>query len=140
MLKAIEWRIAFALSSAGFVYGALTVFAVIQGFEHWIASLSLLGIGKFAALLCKYSPLRTAFASGFLAGLWALWTQASFIELYFINNPAYRVTEIPWGLEPEVFTFVLSPIGALFSGAIALFSAVLVTVSLRLIRKWSSTA
>ena len=118
-MSKIEWRRIFLVSLSGLVFAGLTIFALVQGREHWVALLILIGIATSMAKQVPLAPKRNAFVAGFLTALIAVWTQAAFLPLYFEYNPSYRVLEIPFGLSPQAYTVLFAPIGALLAGILA---------------------
>ncbi len=118
-MSKIEWRRIFLVSLSGFVFAGMTIFALLQGQEHWVALLMLFGIATAMAQQVPLAPKRNAFVAGFLTALLAVWTQAAFLPLYFENNPSYRLLEIPFGLSPQAYTVLFAPIGALLAGILA---------------------
>ena len=136
-MKNIRWRPVLLTSITGIIFGVLTIFAVISGYEGWVALISIAGIGKVMAYLVPDAPIRNAFVAGFLAGLLAIWTQAAFLPLYFENNPAYQQIEIPFGLPARTYTVLSAPFGGLMAGLLA--SAIAWPVS-RVISRWRQLA
>ena len=127
----LRWRLIFVASLGGVVFGALTIFAVISGHEGLFALLIIAGIAKLMAFRVSDTPIRHAFAAGFLAGLLAVWSQAAFLPLYFENNPAYAQIPIPFGLPARTYTALVAPLGGLISGCLASIVAWPVAVALR---------
>ena len=118
--------IIFALALPGLFFGVATIFAVIHGREHFVALATLATIGAVAAVLAPDAALRIAFASGFLAALIAVWLQGAFLDLYFDNNPDYRMDVGPFGLNIRLFVFVMSPVGAMIAGGVSALTALFV--------------
>ena len=131
----LRWDYLLLLSVIGAVYGAITIFGWIHGYEYWVALVLIGGVGKIAALLVRQAPLRNAFAAGFLAALLALALQAAFMPVYFVNNPAYAAEEIPLGLSARQYTLLFAPLGALFAASLAVASAWLVSRALSLLAR-----
>lgn len=129
----LSWRLILVTSTSGLLFGGLTILAWFSGFEQRVALIMLAGIGKIMAFCADERPVRHALVAGFLAGLIAIWTQAAFLPLYFENNPAYRLIEIPFGMTARTYTTLAAPFGGLFAGAIA--SAIAWPVSI-VIRRW----
>ncbi len=120
--RTIIWASAFG----GGVYAALTIFAVIHGFEYHVMGLLLTAVLLLVLRCASESPFRNAFAGGFTTILTAVWGQALFLPLYFRNNPGYANFEVPWGLSARYFTFLTAPLGAVVIGlALALLTVVL---------------
>ena len=119
----MNWRLVILLSLSGVAFAALTIGAWISGYEHWVALATLVLVAKFAGIIGFEAPIRHGFAAGFLTALLAVLTQAAFAPIYFKNNPTYLEVEIPFGLNPVLFTVLFAPIGGLVAGVIAVFIA-----------------
>ena len=128
----LTWGLVLALLSVGIAYGALTVFVGIRGYEHWLALVSLVGIGIFAACIEAAAHKRHAFVAGFLAAFLALWVQVLFHKTYFANNPSYVAADIPFGMEPLSYMIAVSPIGGFIGGILACLAASLTALAKRL--------
>jgi hypothetical protein len=131
----LRWQAILTTSSSGILFGALTIFAWISGYEQWVALIIIAGIGKVMAYVVHDTPVRHAFVAGFLAGLLAVWTQAAFLPLYFENNPSYQFIEVPFGLGARMYTVLVAPIGGLIAGTLACAIAWPVSIVIRLWRK-----
>ncbi|MEO1243447.1 MAG: hypothetical protein AAFX54_16170 [Pseudomonadota bacterium] len=132
----IRWGLALTLSLSGLVYAALTILAWINGLEHWVALITLAGVGKLVVLLERQAPVRSAFAAGFFTAVFALWGQMAFVDIYFQNNPEYLSAEVPFGLSPVSFTLLFSPLGGVMGGLLAAITAWLVSTVVQLL--WRS--
>ena len=132
-MQQLRWRLIALASSGGALFGALTIFAVISGYEGLVSLLILAGIATLMAFCVPDTPIRHAFEAGFFAGLLAVCTQAAFLPLYFENNPAYAEIAIPFGLPARTYTALVAPIGGLIAGCLASFIAWPVAV---VIRRW----
>lgn len=127
-MSKIQWSLVLLLSLSGVAFGLLTIFAVISGYEQWVAMVLLPVIAVTMALKVRQNTQRNAFAAGFLAALFAVWTQALFLPLYFENNPAYREVEIPFGLSAQAWTTLSAPVGAVVAGFLVMLIAWLVSL------------
>ena len=125
-MKGIKWRLVLILSLSGIVFAALTIASWIAGYEHLVGLITIAGVAKGAVFFAPKAPKKNAFAAGFLTGIFAVWTQAAFLPLYFKNNPEYLDIEIPLGLSPLAWTVLFSPLAGLAAGALAtLIAAIL---------------
>ncbi|MEO1250811.1 MAG: hypothetical protein AAFW81_00515 [Pseudomonadota bacterium] len=120
----LKWPLIAILASTGFLFGGATIMGWIAGWEHVIALIFIIGVGKMAAFFAPAAPRSNAFVAGFLMALVAVWTQGVFLRTYFENNPDYAATDIPLGLSAQAWTFLAAPVGALFAGALAVLSAI----------------
>lgn len=134
-MKRIKWSLVVAGATTGIVYAALTIIALIAGYEKSVALALIAGIGLGAGLFSPGAPIRNAFVAGFVAGILAILTQAVFLSTYFANNPAYAELPIPFGLDPQLYTFLSSPAGGLIVGALACLVAWPVAVFVRRMRR-----
>ena len=130
-MSRIRWSLVGSLALVGPLFGGLTIFAIIQGWEPIVAAILLLGIGMACALLIRRHPVRNALVAGFLAGLLAIWTQVAFLDAYFAANPAYRQIEIPFGLAPRSWTVLFAPLGAVAAALVAAIGAALTRIVAR---------
>ncbi len=119
----IKWRLVLFLSLTGLLFAGLTVASWIAGYEHLVGLIMIAGVAKGAVFFAPEAPRKNAFAAGFLTGIFAVWTQAAFLPLYFKNNPKYLEIEIPLGLSPFAWTVLFSPLAGLAGGVVALFLA-----------------
>ena len=119
----MKWRKVFLFAASGILYGALTVSGAIQGFEYWVALATIALVGKFMALSEPDAPIKHSFLAGLFTGVSALLMQAILMPVYMKNNPAYRSVEVPFGLDPAVYTALFAPIGGLLAGVIAVLVA-----------------
>ena len=127
----MRWLLVLSLSSLGAVFGLLSVYSVITGYEQVVATVGLVGIGKIAGFFERDTPIRHGFAAGAGASLSALWTQGILMPLYLDNNPIYKSDSLPFGLSEQAFTFVFSPLGAIVGGTLSLLAAVLFAFLMR---------
>lgn len=118
-MKRIKWGLVFLLSLSGFVFAGLTIASWIAGYEHLVGLIMIAGVAKGAVFFAPEAAKRNAFAAGFLTAIFAVWTQAAFLPLYFKNNPEYLEIEIPLGLSPFAYTILFSPLAGLAAGALA---------------------
>lgn len=125
-MKRISWGLVFLLSFSGFVFAGLTIASWIAGYEHLVGLIMIAGVAKGAVFFAPEAPKRNAFAAGFLTGIFAVWTQAAFLPLYFKNNPDYLEIEIPLGLSPVAYTILFSPLAGLAAGALAVVIAAVI--------------
>lgn len=132
----IRWGLVLTISLSGLVYAALTILAWINGLEHWVALITLVGVGKLVVLLERKAPVRNAFTAGFFTALFALWGQMAFVDVYFQNNPEYLSAEAPLGLSPVSFTLLFSPLGGIMGGLLAAITAWMVSTIMHLV--WHS--
>lgn len=126
----IDWKTAAGLALAGPLFGAATIFALIQGLEHYVALAVILLIGVGSAVMARRAAMWTAFAAGFLAALSAVTLQAIFIDTYFANNPAYAEIAVPLGFSAAAWTFLLAPVGGLVMGMLCFVVAAIVKLAL----------
>lgn len=122
-MSKIRWPIIWILALSGFVYAALTIFAIISSYEGLVILIAIAGTAKVVAYFAPEAPLRNGSVAGFFAALAAIWTQAMFLELYFENNPTYRDIGIPFGLDAQFATFVLGPINAVIYAVLVAIAA-----------------
>lgn len=115
------WKLILALAPIGFVFAGLTIAGLIPGVQATQrTALGLLAVvGLVAGLRAPGRAFRHGLVAGFVVGLAAIWTQALFLDTYFVNNPGYAEIEIPFGLSPRLATFILGPINAVLAGLIA---------------------
>ncbi|WP_420434931.1 hypothetical protein [Hyphobacterium sp.] len=119
----IDWKTAAGLALAGPLFGAATIFALIQGLEHYVALAAILVIGVASAVRTRRAAMWTAFAAGFLAALSAVLLQAIFIDTYFDNNPEYAEIAVPLGFSAAAWTTLFAPVGGLVMGVLCLLVA-----------------
>ncbi len=125
-MKNINWPLVLMLSLSGFLFAGLTIASWIAGYEHLVGLIIIAGVAKGAVFFAQAAPKRNAFAAGFLTGVFAVWTQAAFLPLYFKNNPEYLEIEIPFGLTPGAWTVLFSPLAGLAAGVLALLIAAII--------------
>ena len=119
----MRWRLVALISTLGVAYGLLTVFPVIVGYEYWFVFGGLFLAGKTAGLFAAEKPVLNGFGAGAGVAFAALWTQAILMPIYLANNPQYAGFDLPLGLSERMFTFALSPIGAIAGGLLAMIVA-----------------
>ena len=102
------------------VFAVLTITGSIPGqtatMRTALGMLVILGI--VVALGAANRPFLHGLATGFLAGLVTVETQALFLTTYFANNPQYVGIEMPFGWPPRVATAVLGPLNAALAAVI----------------------
>ncbi|GJL96193.1 MAG: hypothetical protein DHS20C06_00100 [Hyphobacterium sp.] len=125
-MRHFDWKLIMLLALPGVGFGVATIFAWIQGLEHFFMLAMIAGIGIVAALAAPARAGQTAMLGGFLAVLTAIWLQGVFLTAYFANNPAYADVEIPLGLSARVWTLAFAPAAAVLAGGLSLLVAFLV--------------
>ena len=135
MIK-LRWGLLAILACCGVIYGALTIVAWVHGYEQVIALMILISVGVCVACVEQVTPLRHAFIAGFFTAIAALVTQMLFATIYFQNNPGYSDIELPFGLSPQVFTLLFSPLGGLLAACIAVLAT---WPSVLLLKHWRNT-
>lgn len=126
-MEKINWRLVISAAViAGAAYAGLTIMAIIQGYEHWVALIFIGGVAKLVAVMAKTAPARNAFAAGFLFAIVALFFQALFLPVYFNNNPEYASIPLPWRLSPVAYIALFAPLGGLLAGLLAFMTALMV--------------
>lgn len=114
---AVTWKFPVLLAGfAGVIYAVLTISGWIHGAEGRVALVILCVIGVLTALRETRRPVLHGFVTGFLAAFVAIELQAVFLPLYFANNPAYELVEIPFGLPARLATAIFAPLHATLAG------------------------
>lgn len=107
--------------ASGLAFAALTITAVIHGYEQTIAIIGLLSIGWIAALIGD--SFKIIPKAGFVAAFLAVVTQAVFIDQYFLANPEYASIRVPFGLSAQMWTVLASPLAGLAGAVLATIGA-----------------